>query len=129
MLLPVGLVGNSLLHIALQRAVTQAHMTVDPLEVAEASEKLGIVGVLVLIILLVVPAGIWVIRFLYKEKEACAKDRLENTAAIGELKGDVRSLNVQLEAQEKAMEDHRTDMEKLHNSALAIVAGRDSRTN
>ncbi len=98
-------------------------MSIDPLEMAQASEKLGVIGILVLFLVL----AIWAIRFLYKEKEACAIDRLENTAAIGELKGDVKSLNVQLEAQEQSMKDHRADMEKLHNSALAIVAGRDSR--
>lgn len=113
-------------------------MKIDPIKVAEASEKLGIVGVLVLLLCLFLPAAIWGIRFLYREKslaeklraeqaEECANDRLKAVEAIGDLKVEVAKLDTRLEVQNEDIRQQKEEFRDMHLAALERVAGIDNR--
>lgn len=91
------------------------------IEGAKSLEGLGIIGFLGVALL----SAIWVVRFLYKEKEACAADRLENTIAIGELRGDVRALESKAEFQSAALSEAKDEMREMHIKALEIASGKE----
>lgn len=113
-------------------------MNIDPIKMAEASERLGIVGVLVLILCIAIPAAAWGIRFLYKEKavaerlrrehaEECAEDRVTSAEAVGELKVEIAKLDTRLEVQDVNIKQQKEDFIAMHLAALDKVGRVDSR--
>lgn len=90
----------------------------DAIAYAEGVERLGIVGVLALIIFI---TGLisW---HLYREKREADQHRLENVQQIGELKGQVNAVEARLEVEQNTREQHKHEVESLHRSMLEIVA-------
>lgn len=92
-------------------------MTKEALELALTFEKLGIIGVLVVMLIMF---G-WVIRHLYKEKSESDAITIKLTADVGEVRGEVKAMSAKLDADVAGREHHKKDMERLHKSVLEAV--------
>ena len=81
------------------------------------SEKVGIVAVLFVVII----GLIQILRLIHREHRQCAEDRLTDREALGEMRGDIKTLEARLDGERAIREAHIATLNTLHTKILESV--------